>query len=120
MTRFRTLFAAAAMGVLGLSGAVSAQALIDPFGRDAATMSAGDMALMRQSMEKVLASKKVGTTAAWRSADSDNAGRATLRKTFTRDGMPCGEVVHEFTAGKGRRYVLPFCQVSGGQWKLAF
>ncbi len=120
MIQIRALSAAAAMAVLGLSGITSAQTLIEPFGRDAATMTAEDLALMRQSMEKVLQAKQAGAVAEWKSSTSDNAGRSTLRKTFTRDGMACGEVVHEFTAGKGHRYVLPFCQVSGGQWKLAF
>ena len=93
--------------------------LIDPFGPDAAVMSKEDRTLMRQSMEKVLASKRAGSTSDWKGG-GENAGRATLRKTFTRDGMSCGEVVHEFTAGPGHRYVLPFCETKGGQWKLAF
>ncbi len=120
MTGLRALSAAIAMAVLGISGAASAQTLIEPFGRDAATMSAEDLALMRQSMEKVLKAKQAGAVAAWKSASSENAGRSTLRKTFTRNGMPCGEVAHEFTAGGGHPYVLPFCEVKGGEWKLAF
>ena len=92
--------------------------MVDPFGSDAAGMSKEDNKLMRQAIEKVLAEKRAGATANWK---GDNvAGRATLRKTFTRDGMACGEVVHEFTVGRGRRYVVPFCETKGGEWKMAF
>ena len=122
MTDFRAFCGAlaATMLVFAMPAAPqnSAPALVDPFGPDAASMSKEDLALMRQSIERVLMENRAGTTAEWKGRK--NAGRSTLRLTFTRDDMPCGEVVHEFTAGSGHRYVLPFCETKGGQWKLAF
>lgn len=120
MTKILAVSAAVAMTMLSICGSAFAQTLVDPFGPNAVSMSADDLALMRQSIEKVLAAKKAGAVSEWRSAKGENTGRSSLRKTFTRDGLPCGEVEHVFTSGDGHRYVLPFCEVKGGQWKLAF
>lgn len=120
----RVVSAALAMGLFALAMPADAQGpaqsptLVDPFGSEAATMSKDDNRLMRQAINKVLAEKRAGATADWKG--DKVAGRATLRKTFTRDGMACGEVVHEFTAGRGRRSVLPFCETKAGEWKVAF
>ncbi len=102
------------------ASAVAAQTLVDPFGANAASLSPDDLALMRQSIEKVLKTNRAGAVAEWKSTTTSTAGRSALRKTFTKGGLPCGEVEHIFTSGDGHRYVLPFCEVKGGQWKLAF
>jgi len=39
---------------------------------------------------------------------------------FEKNGMPCQTLKHEFTAGGGRPYTLPFCKVEDGSWKIAF
>jgi surface antigen len=103
-----------------LAPAASAQALVNPFGRDATSLDREDIALMHQAIEKVLASNKPGTKESWKNARGGHAGRATLLKVFKQKNMACGEVEHVFTAGGGRRYVLPFCKTAEGQWKLAF
>ena len=76
--------------------------------------------LLKGAVRQVLESATAGTTADWQDPESGRAGRASLLRVFERDGMTCGEVEHVFTDGKGTRYVLPFCQVADGSWKVAF
>ena len=109
----------AALLLAGTSGAALAQGAANPFGRDGVAMSQDDIALMQGSVQKVLGDYKNGSKASWKSTTSDRAGRATLLKTFKQKDMQCGEVEHVFTAGGGRRYVLPYCKTKEG-WKLAF
>jgi hypothetical protein len=111
-----SLFALAAPA--GAQGPAQSPTMVDPFGPEAATLSKDDNKLMRQTIDKVLAEKRAGATGDWKG--DKIGGRATLRKTFTRNGMACGEVVHEFTVGRGRRYVLPFCETKPGEWKIAY
>ena len=103
----------------GTSAPALAQGAANPFGRDGITMSQDDIALMQGAVQKVLGEYKNGSKASWKSTSSDRAGRATLLKTFKQKDMQCGEVEHVFTAGGGRRYVLPYCKTKDG-WKLAF
>jgi surface antigen len=115
----RGLFLAAA--VLALAAPVSAQGLIDPFGRDAVDINPADWALMRDATRKALESGKAGTAVAWKNPDNTRAGQAKLLRTFKRGTLTnCGEVEHVFTKGGGRRYVLPFCKLPDGSWKVAF
>jgi len=94
--------------------------LNDPFGRETYRLSEPDWELLKQAVRQVLEAHKQGATADWTGTQSGRAGRATLLRVFERDGMPCGEVEHVFTAGGGSRYVLPFCRVADGTWKVAF
>lgn len=105
-----------------LMGWQSAQAgpLVDPFGRSAYKLSEADMDLLENAVRTVLEKQEVGATADWQSANGEKAGRATLLQTFTRDGMICGEVQHDFTKGEGHTYQLPYCKTPDGSWKIAF
>jgi surface antigen len=98
----------------------SGAALNDPFGRDSYRLSEADWELLKLSVRQVLEAQKQSATANWAGKQSGRAGRATLLRVFARDGMPCGEVEHVFTAGGGNRYVLPFCRTGDGTWKVAF
>jgi surface antigen len=107
---------------LSLAAAPSAHGagLNDPFGRESYHLSEADWELLKQSVREVLEAQKQGATADWAGKQSGRAGRATLLRAFERDSMPCGEVEHVFTAGGGNRYVLPFCRIGDGTWKVAF
>jgi surface antigen len=109
-------------GSLSLAATPSAHGagLNDPFGRESYQLSEADWELLKQSVRQVLEVQKQGATADWADKQSGRAGRATLLRPFERDGMPCGEVEHDFTAGGGNRYALPFCCTGDGTWKLAF
>jgi surface antigen len=98
----------------------SGAGLVDPFGRESFRLSAEDWELLRESVRQVLEAQQDNATATWQGEQSGRAGRATLLRAFKHNGMTCGEVEHVFTAGGGNRYVLPFCQVEDGTWKVAF
>lgn len=119
MTKRLVLGIAMLLLAAGTGSTASAQSLVSPFGRDGISMSQDDIALMQGSVQKVLGEYKPGGKASWKSASGDRAGRSTLLKTFKQKDMQCGEVEHVFTAGGGRRYVLPYCKTKDG-WKLAF
>jgi surface antigen len=97
-----------------------ADGLINPFGSSGTSMSPEDSELMKGALKSVLDAKKAGATADWKSASSGLAGRATTLDTFEKNGMPCANVEHAFTAGGGSTYKLPFCQGADGTWKIAF
>jgi surface antigen len=98
----------------------AAEGLINPFDSSGIGLSKEDTELMRGALKSVLDAKQAGATADWKSSSSGRAGRATSLDTFDRDGMPCANVEHAFTAGGGSTYRLPFCQTSDGTWKIAF
>src|SRR5262245_10846418 len=114
-------FSAAAAILLFLGGmAEPASAQVSPFGRESMDIDREELNLMYQAIYESLEQYKVGATEKWKSPERDVAGRASLSKVFTQKGLRCGEVEHVFTAGGGRRYLLPFCKTKEGQWKLAF
>jgi surface antigen len=120
--RFLRLSCNSAFVLSLLLGAVPASggALVDPFGKETYRLSDAARELLKGAVRQVLESATAGTTADWQDPESGRAGRASLLRVFERDGMTCGEVEHVFTDGKGTRYVLPFCQVADGSWKVAF
>jgi surface antigen len=102
------------------TSATVADGLINPFDSSGISLSKEDSELMRGALRSVLDAKQAGTTADWKSSSGGLAGRATSLDVFQRNGMPCANVEHVFTAGGGSTYRLPFCQTSDGTWKIAF
>lgn len=96
-----------------------AEGLINPFDSSSIGLSKEESELMRGALRSVLDAKKAGATADWKSS-SGRAGRATSLKIFEKNGMPCADVEHAFTAGGGTTYQLPFCETADGTWKIAF
>lgn len=97
-------------------------AQINPFSNNPAHFSQEDRRQMYASMRAVLESQSVGETAAWTSEDGTFGGVSELRRTYTRDGMRCGELRHRFvgrTAEAGT-YMVEACDVPGEGWKFAF
>jgi surface antigen len=115
----RFLVIASLLGASPLAAA-SGAGLVDPFGRESFGLSEEDWELLRESVRQVLEAQQDNATATWHGEESGRAGRATLLRAFKRNGLTCGEVEHVFTAGGGNRYVLPFCRVEDGTWKVAF
>ncbi len=122
LRRFLRLFCNGVLVLPLFLGAVPASggALVDPFGEDTYQLSDAAREQLKEAVRQVLENGTVGATADWRDEASGRAGRASLLRAFQRDGMTCGEVEHVFTDGKGARYVLPFCQIADGSWKVAF
>ncbi len=91
----------------------------DLFGRDWRRLSGKDMQLLQRTVREVLEMRFPGASANWEDPNTGEAGRASVLRTYERDGMPCAEVEYVFTTGNRYRYVLPFCR-KDGEWKLAF
>ncbi len=109
-----------ALGLLAAGPAALADGLINPFDSAGTGLSREDSELMKGALKSVLDARKAGATAEWTSASSGLAGRATALDTYEKNGMPCANVEHAFTAGGGSTYKLPFCQGADGTWKIAF
>lgn len=109
------LVMAAGAGLPPLAGAQ----VINPFSRDSLELDTEDDALMRDAIRSVLESGKPGTAKSWTNPKTGISGTATLLRVFDKGGAPCGEVEHVFAESKGKRYVLPFCRVPDGKWKIA-
>jgi surface antigen len=107
------------LGLAALTPPAAAQ-LVNPFGRDAISMSQEDLALMHEAIDTALNAQKAGAAASWKNEKTGRAGRVVVQRTFTRSDMPCAEVLHRFTSGGGQSYLLPFCRTADGSWKLAF
>ena len=121
-TRWMVLAAAIVMT------AAPASAQINPFPNNAQRFDDAERAQMYAAMRTVLESREVGTTATWASEEGHVGGMAELVRVYTRDGLRCGEVRHEFRdlrEGDDLRPQIPFynvlaCEVPGEGWKLAF
>jgi surface antigen len=96
-----------------------AEGLINPFDSSSVGLNKEESELMRGALKSVLDAKKAGATAEWQSPNG-RAGRATALDVFEKNGMPCANVEHVFTAGGGTTYRLPFCAAADGTWKIAF
>lgn len=84
-------------------------------------MEPADWDKMKASVRAVLDKYEAGSSQSWKSDVTDRAGMAFLAETFEKNGLKCGQVTHQFTAGQGgRTYSAPICQVADGSWKLAF
>ena len=110
------------LAVLATLIATPVGAQINPFSNNPAAFSREDRRQMFTSMRTVLESQSVGERAAWTSADGTFGGVSELRRTYTRDGMRCGELRHRFLgrAGEAGTYTVDACDVPGEGWKFAF
>jgi hypothetical protein len=95
-----------------------AAVFVDLFGRDR-RLNEKDLKLLQASLLQVLEARSPGAWTTWEDIETGEAGRASVLRLYERNGMPCAEVEHLFTARNPYRYVLPFCR-KDGQWKMAF
>lgn len=108
-----------AMCVLAIvTTTTSAAVFADLFGRDR-RLNQKDLKLLQTSLLQVLEAQSAGAWTTWEDIETGEAGRASVLRLYERNGMPCAEVEHLFTARNPYRYVLPFCR-KDGQWKMAF
>lgn len=103
-----------------LATAPTHAALIDPFPPYALRLTPQDLDLLKAAVGTALESNDADARVAWVSPASEHAGEARVLRRFQIRGMPCAEIEHVFTTGGGRRYVLPFCRYSDGNWRLTF
>ncbi len=81
-----------------------------------------DVNRMHASAARLYEGRSIGTVERWRSPGSRDAGEAKLVASFVAAGMPCRTIDYtvRFETARSRldHYVLNWCQVSGGAWKV--
>lgn len=84
-----------------------------------------DHAAIMAAEDRILASEPIGrgTTESWAGEGTGNTGRITILKVFQKDEMPCLETAYDFRIARVAdpiRYVVPWCRIADGSWKMAF
>ncbi len=66
--------------------------------------------------------RSIGTVERWRSPESKDAGEVKLVRSFNTHGMPCRTLDYtirfESVRDKPTHYVINWCKVEGGEWKI--
>ncbi len=111
----------AIVAILTIAAVEPARAqLVNPFGTETVGLSAEDSARLRAALRAVLQQYALGARQSWESANQKRAGTVTITRIYSRDGMRCAMVQHEFTRGPGHPYHAPLCEVASDQWRIAF
>jgi surface antigen len=81
-----------------------------------------DLAIMRHVVNEQVHGKPVGTSAKWSNPASQNSGKITLVRKFTRNGQQCETLDYRLTSTRGsvapQHYRLSSCLQPDGQWRL--
>jgi len=107
-------------GIVAFATPMVAGAFGDGFGGAARGLNASDIALLNQAVRMALEAQAQGAYAVWEGRESGQSGRASVLRVFDRNGMKCAEVEHVFTTGNPNRYVVPYCRIASGEWRIAF
>lgn len=126
MTQIKKLLATVVLAVVFVLGlleqSVFAQG-VSPFAKRGAglEMTSADLTLVNKSRDELLAAKSGQPTRRWKNPETGASGVTTLAGTFTKQGLPCREIRYDIEVkGKSRRFIVPYCQVKNGSWKIAF
>jgi surface antigen len=119
--RFAALCVVMALASGGFGHVAMAQG-ISPFSKQGGlNFTSADLKLLNSTRDQLLAAKDGDPTRRWQNPKNGATGVTTLLKTFTKDGLPCREIRYDIDVrGQKRRYVVPYCQVRDGSWKIAF
>jgi hypothetical protein len=127
----QALALAAAMGGFLLAAQpVDAQV---PFNSRATAISAGDQSVIQQVTFRLLEQRKAGVSETWtgkrtsRKIKEASASSGTIKilRVYQDASRPCAEVENIFTLGAAtpgstpRHYVLEYCRLSTGLWRIA-
>lgn len=127
--RLAIVSAGAILGAVAVAGAAQAQDPV-PFNAKATAISAADQAAIMRATHQALEQRTAGATVAWTGGKTKTAGVSSasgtikVLKVFDEGGRPCGEVENVFTpsgaaaGARPRHYVLEYCKLSTGLWKL--
>ena len=81
-----------------------------------------DLAIIHHTVHDQVHGKPVGTTAKWNNPESQNSGKITLLKKFTRNGQQCETLDYRLTtirkAAGPEHYTLSSCLQPDGHWRL--
>ena len=85
-------------------------------------LSKQDLAIIRHTLNEQVHGKPVGTTAKWSNPESQNSGKITLVRKFTRNGQQCETIDYRLMtkrrAAGPEHYRLSSCLQPDGQWRL--
>ncbi len=81
-----------------------------------------DLDRMNAAAARLYEGQSIGTVERWRSPDSKNAGEVKLTHSFNSHGMPCRTLDYTIRFNEQRdrpdHYVLNWCKLSDGTWKI--
>ena len=81
-----------------------------------------DLEIIRQTVDRQVHGKPVGTTAKWSNPTSGNSGKIRLVKKFTRNSQQCETLDYRLVTKRRpagpEHYVLSSCLLPDGQWRL--
>jgi surface antigen len=107
---------------LALSIPVSIASAAPPFpGLPWSGLSRDDLDRMHAAAARLYEGRSIGTVERWRNPDSNDAGEVKLRRQFEAKGMPCSQIEYTVRLAETqelRRYVLSWCKLSTGDWKI--
>lgn len=81
-----------------------------------------DLAIIRQTVDRNIHGKSVGTTASWHNPESKNYGEIKLLRRYVRQSHTCETL--EYTIGtknlpvSPEHYTLSGCRQPDGTWKI--
>ena len=113
----------AALGLLALP-ASSAVAMVPELGPGFAWpgLTQDDVTRMHEAAERLYEGRSIGTVERWRSPDSKDAGEVKLIRSFDSHGMPCRTIDYtvrfETKRNSPDHYVMNWCRVPDGSWKI--
>lgn len=104
------------------SSAVLAQPVFPPGPTFLPGLSQDDVDRMNAAAARLYEGRSIGTVERWRSPSSNNAGEVKLIRTFEAHGMPCRTIDYtirlETARASPEHYVINWCRVPGGTWKI--
>ena len=125
MHAIRTKAALAALAVAAVLGCGAAEAQINPFRGIGPGMPDSDFQKMMEATDRLNSRDKpvVGGIEAWTNPETGGGGTATLSGKFKWQGMPCHTiryalVIANMTERRDRSFVLDYCRVASGEWKI--
>jgi surface antigen len=81
-----------------------------------------DIDRMHAAAARLYEGRSIGSVERWRSPSSGDAGEVTLVRSFDAAGMPCRtidyKVRHAAMTTQLRLYVVTWCRVQEGDWKI--
>ena len=106
--------------LIGASGYSILEAQDFLFAESLAQLSNADREAMERARRDVLGQMKQGAVSVWKDDTTGHSGEARLRRTYEQNGLMCAEVDHIIRIPSESRYVIPFCRVGDGTWRVAF
>ena len=81
-----------------------------------------DLDRMSSAGQRLYEGVSIGTVERWRNPDSKNTGEVRLTRSFESQGMPCRTLDYTVrfatSATKLSRYVINWCKIPSGEWKI--